>query len=105
MFIYLFFSHEHSTFGSISVRKITTEFGNIPEASCTKKITMTALMQGCRNQGARGTPAPSPLGFWQISLAQGGHIMPITLLREPPNFQTFLRPCYVHVAFPVEVHN
>ena len=47
-----------------------------------------------RAVGAGGTLAPS-LSVWKISepYLNRGQIMPTTLLRVLPNFQTFLRPC------------
>ena len=63
-------------------------------------------LQACRKRGAWGDLSPTP-GFdrsvYPISTKGGGHIMPTTLLRATPDFQTLQRPwtmteSYAHLA-------
>ena len=49
--------------------------------------------------GALGAKAP-PIVADQLTLSQpGGQIMPATVLRAPPDFQTLRRPCNVRIDY------
>ena len=52
-------------------------------------------LQGCRNRGCCRGEALAPKIFKDQSIISKtrGQVMPITLLFDPPDFQTFLRPC------------
>ena len=59
------------------------------------------MLQACRKRGGWGALAPQFLAK-QFTLSQpGGQIMPNTVLRALPDFQTLRRPCIYYAVYIV----
>ena len=55
-------------------------------------VEVFCLLQGCRKRRAEGASAPPQFLAKQLTLSQpGGQIIPTTVLRAPPEFQTLRR--------------